>query len=156
MINQVIAGMVFRNAPQAYSGASSSESMSQKMSQIADKIDKNNTGTVTKEQFTAALQAMPIPIRFKAMGADALFDKIDPDKKGSVSKQDFAARMKDVMLQTRFQGASQSGSSPAAGQAQNTSAALASSLRSPEATAGRQAAASSYGQGTGSSINVYA
>lgn len=160
MINKVISGMMFRNAPQAYSGASSRQAISQKMSQVADKIDKNNTGNVTREQFAAAFQAMAMPIKIKSMGADALFDKVDPDKKGSVSRQDFAARMKDVILQTRSQGASQSNSSSSASsataKAQNPSDILVSSMRSLEATAGRQAAASSSDQRTGSTINVYA
>ena len=161
VINQVISGMMFRNAPQAYSGASARATMTQKMSQVADKIDKNNTGNVTKEQFTAAFQSMPMPIKIKAMGADALFDKVDPDKKGSLSKQDFATRMKDVIFQSRSQGAPQSNSSAntnsATAKTQNPSDTIASSTRSLEATAGRQAAASpSYDQRTGNNLNVYA
>jgi len=169
VINQVISGVMFRNAPQAYSGASARATMTQKMSQVADKVDKNNTGNVTREQFTAAFQSMPMPIKIKAMGANALFDKVDPEKKGSLSKQDFATRMKDVILQARSQGAPQSNTSSnanssassnassATAKTQNPSDSLTSSTRSLEATAGRQAAASSSSdQRTGSNVNVYA
>lgn len=171
MINQVLAGMMFKGGPQAYSGASSQKTMTQKMSQVADRVDKNNTGNVTKEQFVAAFQSLPMPIKIREIGAEALFDKVDKEKKGSVSRQDFAIRMKDVIFQNRSQGTAQSSSTPsqnpntasnanassATAKAQNPSYTIASSTKSLEATAGRQAAASpSYAQSTGSNVNVYA
>lgn len=149
--------MMFKGGPQAYSGASSQKTMTQKMSQVADKVDKNNTGNVTREQFVAAFQSLPMPIKIKEIGADALFDKVDKEKKGSVSKQDFATRMKDVIFQARPQGTPQPSPSPnassATAKAQNPSQAPTSIQQS----AGRQAAASSsYAQSTGSNVNVYA
>lgn len=170
MVNKVIAGMVFRT-PQVYSGASSRQTMTQKMSQIADKIDTGKTGKISKAQFTAAFQGMAMPIRFKAMGADALFDKIYPQKKGNVSKEEFASRMKDVIFQSRPQGAPAANpqGSPPANSNPNSGAnadvlekaptppeTLTYSLQSLKSAVGQQSGGSSSGQSSGSGINIYA
>jgi hypothetical protein len=162
MINQTISGMVSRTIPRIVSGASPSQTMTQKMAKVADKIDKNNTGNVTKEQFAAAFKDMPMPIKFKSMGADALFDKVDPEKKGNVSKQDFASRMKDVILQTRFQGTSSANSnsnanaSATTGKFTGSSQSQSPSQQAQEAATGNQAASTPTDQRTGNNVNVYA
>lgn len=171
MINNVLAGMVFRPAPPVYSGASSHQTMTQKMSQVADKIDAGKTGKVSKAQFTAAFQNMAMPIRFKAMGADALFDKIDPQKKGTVSKEEFASRMRDVIFQSRSQGTqapnpqatptvnynSNSGANAdVLGKTPTPSETLTYSLQSLKMAVNQQSAASSSGQSGRSGVSVYA
>lgn len=162
MVNKVIAGMVFR-APPVYSGASFRQTMTQKMSQVADKIDTGKTGKISKAQFTAAFQNMAMPIRFKAMGADALFDKIDPQKKGNVSKEEFASRMKDVIFQSRFQGTPPANSNSNSGanadvleKAPTPPETPTYSLQSLRSAVGQQSGGSSSGQSGGSGVNVYA
>jgi hypothetical protein len=171
MINNVLAGMVFRAAPQVYSGASARQTMTQKMSQVADRVDAGKTGKVSRSQFAAAFQNMAMPIRFKAMGADALFDKIDPQKKGTVSKQEFASRMKDVIFQSRSQGtqAANPQATPPVNYNSNSGAnadvlekaptpseTLTYSLQSLKTAVGQQSGASSSGQGNSPGIDVYA
>jgi len=88
-------------ATQATSGASMKAPPSKLMSQLFDKIDSGNTGSITKSQFESAFQNMNPPGRIKAMGADAVYSQLDPSGSGSVSKQDFASGMKNVIAQAR-------------------------------------------------------
>lgn len=88
-------------ATQATSGASMKAPPSKLMSQLFDKIDSGNTGSITKSQFESAFQNMNPPGRIKAMGADAVYSQLDPSGSGSVSKQDFVSGMKNVIAQAR-------------------------------------------------------
>ena len=90
-INAVSSGM-----PQAMAGASRHMTMAQKMSDLFDKIDTGQTGSISKNEFESAFQSMKMPGRFKALGADAIFAKLDPNGTGSVSKEDFIAGMKSM------------------------------------------------------------
>lgn len=88
-------------ATQAVSGASMKAPPSKLMTQLFQKIDTGNTGSITKEQFEAAFQNMNPPARIKAMGADAIYSQLDPNGTGSVSQQDFVSGMKNVLAQAR-------------------------------------------------------
>jgi hypothetical protein len=88
-------------APQVWSGASMRTPPTQKMSNLFDRIDTGNSGSITKAQFEQAFQTMNPPKGFQKMGADALWAKLDPSNSGSVSKDNFTSTMTDVMAQIR-------------------------------------------------------
>lgn len=75
----------------------------QKMSNLFDKIDTGDTGSITKDQFEQAFQSMNPPGTFKSQGADAVWAKLDPQGTGQVSKQDFVNGMASMQKQFRAQ-----------------------------------------------------
>jgi Ca2+-binding EF-hand superfamily protein len=148
-MSSAISGLGGGYSPQVVSGASMRMPPAQKMSQLFQKIDTNNTGSITKAQFESAFQSMNPPSGLKSMGADAIFSKLDPNNTGSVSKQDFVNGMKSILSELRAQqGSSANGSANAGG---NTSVTLSSSLQALEATLGSQTA-----QNTGSTFKAVA
>ncbi len=80
-----IAGVGSGLTAQVVSGASMRMPPAQKMSQLFQQIDANNTGSITKAQFTSAFQSQNPPAGIKALGADAIFSRLDPNGTGSVS-----------------------------------------------------------------------
>ncbi len=103
-MNSTIAGMGAASAAwstQAMSGASMRMPPAQKMSNLFSQIDTNNSGSISKAQFSQAFSQMNPPAGFKAMGADAIFAKLDSNGTGLVSKQDFVNGMKQMMSEVR-------------------------------------------------------
>lgn len=92
-----ISSMAGAMMPQVVSGASMRMPPAQKMGNLFQQIDTNNSGSISKAQFDQAFQTLNPPPAFKAMGADAVFSKLDPSGTGSVSKQDFINGMKSMV-----------------------------------------------------------
>lgn len=100
--------------PRVMSGASSRMSPHQKMTNLFQQMDNNNSGLITQAQFVQTFQNTNPPVAFKNMGADAVFNKLNQNGSGSVSKQDFVAGMTKLMEQVRNQSISgTTASSPA-------------------------------------------
>lgn len=91
--------------PRVMSGASSRMSPNQKMTNLFQQIDANNSGSITPAQFTQAFQNLNPPVAFKNMGHEAILSKLDPNGSNSISKQDFVAGMTKLMEQARNQAA---------------------------------------------------
>lgn len=102
-MSAAISGLGMAGAPQAMTGASMRMPPSQKMSNVFAQIDTNNTGVISKAQFTQAFNALNPPSGFKAMGAGAVFSKLDTSNTGSVSKQQFVSGMTQMMSDVRQQ-----------------------------------------------------
>ena len=93
------------NMPRIMSGASARMSPNQKMTNLFQTIDSNNSGLITQAQFTQNFQSANPPVAFKNMGADAVFNKLSQNGSNSVSKQDFVAGMTKLMAEVRNQAA---------------------------------------------------
>ncbi len=91
-----VSGISGGSQPYVSTGASMSMPPQQKMSQLYDKIDTTNSGSVSQSQFNRAFQTMNPPAKLQAMGADQIWSKLDPSGTGSVSKHDFVNTMKGV------------------------------------------------------------
>ncbi|HEX5338471.1 MAG TPA: EF-hand domain-containing protein [Gallionella sp.] len=143
-----IGGVSSGLSMQAVSGASMRMPPAQKMSQLFQQIDTNNTGSISKEQFKAAFQNQNPPAGIRAMGADAVFSKLDPNNTGSVSKQDFVSGMKEVLSQSRGHRAAHQE------QVNNDAAAALAASRHALETLGTQPAAQA--QAIGANININA
>ncbi len=98
--------------PKVMSGASSWKSPPQKMSDLFQKVDTSNTGTITQAQFAQTFQNVNPPAAFKNMGADTVFHKLS-NGNHSVSKQDFVDGMQKLMEQARNQAANNNAPTPA-------------------------------------------
>jgi Ca2+-binding EF-hand superfamily protein len=98
--------------PTVATGASMRQPPQQKMSQLFDKIDTANAGSISKPQFQQAFQTMNPPARLKALGAEQIWSKLDAGGTGSVSKPDFVNTMKGVI---------QSGATPSGAAARSAS-----------------------------------
>jgi len=92
-----VSGMGSAMMPQVVSGASVRMSPATKMANLFQKIDTNNSGSITKAQFEQAFKTLNPPPDLKSLGADVVFNKLDPNGTGSVSKQDFINGMKPLM-----------------------------------------------------------
>jgi hypothetical protein len=80
----------------------------QKMASVFSQIAAGGSGSISKNQFMQAFQAMKPTAGFRAMGADAVYRALDPGNAGSVSKQAFVQGMTQLMAQ--FRSAATSGS----------------------------------------------
>ena len=161
-MSMAISGSGVGSMPQVTSGASMSMAPSQKMSNLFQKMDSANTGSISQQQFTQAFNTMNTPAGFKAMGAAQVFGQLDPKGTGSVSKQDFVSGMSSLMSKARAHhhhaasaAAGQAGAIP--GTSATTSApsptqSLSSSLQSLSAVNARSATAS--GGSTGALVNT--
>jgi Ca2+-binding EF-hand superfamily protein len=85
----------------AVSGASPRMPPQQKMTNLFEKIDTANTGSINKSQLEQAFKTLNPPQVFQNAGADAVYRILDPDNTGKVSKQDFVAGMKGLMVSLR-------------------------------------------------------
>lgn len=81
---------------QVTAGASGRSHMGQKIADLFNQMDTNNTGSVTKAQFDSSFQSLNLPAHLKAQGAGAIFSKLDPHGTGAVSKRDFVAGMRSI------------------------------------------------------------
>jgi Ca2+-binding EF-hand superfamily protein len=116
--------------PTYMSGASSKIPPQQKMANLFQRIDTNNSGSITRAQFTNFFQNANKPVAFQNMGADAIFSKISQNgansngaNGNSVSQQDFVKGMTNLIEQMRNQAAN---GVTAQSPAQTTSASLSS------------------------------
>jgi Ca2+-binding EF-hand superfamily protein len=98
-----IAAIASTQPPHVVSAASGSQSAppQQKMSALFSVIDKDNSGTITRDQFTTAFSELKPPAAFRAAGESKIWNVLDPAKSGSVSKGDFVDGMKKLMVDLR-------------------------------------------------------
>jgi len=75
--------------PQAMTGASARQPLSQQYSSIFSQITTPGSGVVTRDQFTQSFSGLGAPASFQSLGADAIFSALDSSNSGSVSRQDF-------------------------------------------------------------------
>lgn len=85
----------------AMSGASYQMPPQQKMSNLFDKIDTDNSGSITKSELSGAFKSQNPPKVFQKEGVDNVWSALDPNNTGSVSKADFVAGMKSLMVSLR-------------------------------------------------------
>jgi Ca2+-binding EF-hand superfamily protein len=88
----------------AMSGASSRMPPQQKMSNLFDKIDTDNSGSITKSELGGAFKSQNPPKVFQNAGVDSVWSALDPNNTGSVNKADFVAGMKSLMVSLRRNG----------------------------------------------------
>lgn len=113
-----IAAIGSMQPPHAVSGASGSQTAppQQKMSSLFAVIDKDNSGSITRDQFTRAFSDLKPPAAFQAAGESNVWNALDPAKSGTVSKGDFVDGMKKLMVdlrKTNSQSAMQTDNAPA-------------------------------------------
>ncbi len=102
------------NMPTIMSGASSRMSPNQKMTNLFQQMDSNNSGLITQAQFAQTFQNANPPVAFKDMGADSVFNSLNQNGSNGVSKQDFVDGMTKLMAQVRNQNSNnETSSSPA-------------------------------------------
>ncbi len=82
----------------AMSGASYRMPPQQKMSNLFDKIDTDNSGSISKAELAGAFKFQNPPKVFQNEGVDKVWSALDPSNSGSVSKADFVAGMKSLRL----------------------------------------------------------
>ncbi|WP_237151635.1 EF-hand domain-containing protein [Oryzibacter oryziterrae] len=99
-----IAGVGGTRSAEAWSGASARATPTDKFASLFDKLDTTDSGTVTKDQFTAAFSSLKMPPSFRKAGADAVFSQLDPNNSGQVSKQAFVDGMMSLMKSMRSEG----------------------------------------------------
>ena len=131
---------------QIQSRASAPMPPQQKMANLFDQIDTTGSGTITKDQFTQAFQALNPPSSFQKAGADAVWSKLDPNGTGTVSKQDFTKDMAAMMKQLRgHHHHHQSSAAGAQGLTQSASqlTALGTAATTPSSTSGGTTSAGS-------------
>ncbi len=75
--------------PQAMTGASARQPLSQKYNSIFSQLTTPGSGVVTLDQFTQAFPTLNAPPMFQSMGANAIFSSLDPNNTGAVSRQAF-------------------------------------------------------------------
>lgn len=156
-MNSPVSSIARGNMPQVVSGASRSMASSQMLSQLFQRIDANNTGSITKGQFQSAFQDLMMPPRLKSLGADTLFNNMDANGAGSVSKQEFVSGMRSALTQLRAPiGVSRNNAgglvSGGGGQGSDFAAILASRLNSLQSAMDRQ---SSSAIQTSTNFNIY-
>jgi Ca2+-binding EF-hand superfamily protein len=98
-VTAAISGVQGSYAPQAMSGASSTASPSQKMSDVFASVTTRGSGVITQDQFNTAFNSGNTPPAFQQLGANAVFAQLDPNGTGSVSRQDFIQGMTQLMAQ---------------------------------------------------------
>jgi len=76
-------------APQAMTGASARQPLSQKYNSVFSQLTTPGSGVVTRSQFTQAFSGLNAPASFQSLGANAIFSSLDPNNTGSVSRQAF-------------------------------------------------------------------
>lgn len=113
-----IAAVGSMQPPHAVSAASGSQTAppQQKMSSLFAAIDKSNSGSITRDQFTKAFSELKPPAAFLAAGESNVWNALDPAKSGTVSKGDFIDGMKKLMVDLRnkdSQSATQTDGAPA-------------------------------------------
>ncbi len=91
-------------APQAMSGASARQPLSQKYNAIFSQLTTPGSGVVTKNQFTQAFSSLNMPASFQAMGANAVFSALDPSNSGAVSRQSFIQGLAGLSSQINSSG----------------------------------------------------
>ena len=119
-----ISGVGGSSMPHIMSGASTGMPPQQKMTNLFNKIDSNGSGSISRDQFDQAFQALNPPNVFKQQGPDAIFATLDPGGTGSVSKSNFVSGMSQLMVSLRAEN--QTGNAPGPSPADS----LASSLQS--------------------------
>ena len=85
----------------AMSGASSRMPPQQKMSNLFDRIDTGNSGSITKSDLAGAFKMQNPPKVFQEAGVDSIWSALDPNNSGSVNKPDFVSTMKSLMVSLR-------------------------------------------------------
>lgn len=105
-----VTGVSASSGLHAISGASSSGSPQQKMSDLFDSIDTSGSGSITQAQFDQAFQTKNPPAAFQNQGANAVFSALDPNGTGSVSRQDFVSGMSKLMVSLRANSGTQTSS----------------------------------------------
>jgi Ca2+-binding EF-hand superfamily protein len=93
----------------AMTGASAPMPPAKRMSDLFDRIDNQNSGSITKPQLQTAFQTLTPPVNFKAYGVDKTWNTLDPNNEGSVSKDSFISNMTGLMTSLRGYAASQGG-----------------------------------------------
>lgn len=86
-------------APQAMTGASARQPLSQQYSSIFSQLTTPGSGVVTRDQFTQAFSSLKAPASFQSMGANAVFSALDPNNTGTVSRQAFIQGLKQLSTQ---------------------------------------------------------
>ncbi|MBL4693588.1 MAG: EF-hand domain-containing protein [Magnetovibrio sp.] len=92
-MSMAISAAVGLNRPDVMSGASARAAPKQKMTQLFEKIDGQNNGTISRSQFAKAFETMSPPKRFKTMSANEVFNQLTTSKTNSVNKADFVNGM---------------------------------------------------------------
>ena len=105
-----VTGVSASSGVHAVSGASSSGTPQQKMSDLFDSIDSSGSGSITQAQFDQAFQSKNPPAVFQNQGSDAIFSALDPTGTGSVSRQNFVSGMSQLMVSLRADSGSQTSS----------------------------------------------
>lgn len=75
--------------PQAMTGASARQPLSQQYSSVFSQLTTPGSGVVTRDQFTQAFPSLSAPPSFQSLGANATFSALDPNNTGAVSRQTF-------------------------------------------------------------------
>jgi hypothetical protein len=99
-----ISGVGGARSAEAWSGASSRTTPTDKFASLFDKLDTTDSGTVSKDQFTSAFSSLKMPASFRKAGADTVFSQLDPNNTGAVSKQSFVDGMMSLMKSMRSEG----------------------------------------------------
>jgi len=84
-----VSGVGGSLCPQAMTGASARQPLSQQFSSIFSQITTPGSGIVTRDQFTQSFSGLGAPTNFQSVGAGSIFSALDPSNSGSVSRQDF-------------------------------------------------------------------
>lgn len=87
MVNVSGVGGSFQ--PQAMTGASARQPLSQKYNSIFSQLTTPGSGVVTRDQFSQAFSSLNAPANFQSLGANAIFSALDPNNNGAVSRQAF-------------------------------------------------------------------
>jgi Ca2+-binding EF-hand superfamily protein len=85
--------------PQAMTGASARQPLSQQYSSIFSQLTTPGSGVVTRDQFTQAFASLNAPASFQSMGANAVFSALDSNNTGAVSRQAFIQGLKQLSTQ---------------------------------------------------------
>jgi Ca2+-binding EF-hand superfamily protein len=101
-----VSGVAGGAAPQAMSGASARQPLSQQYNNIFSQLTTPGSGVVTKSQFTQAFSSLNPPASVQSMGANAVFSTLDPGNTGSVSRQSFIQGLKTLSSQLNPSGTS--------------------------------------------------
>jgi len=84
-----VSGVGGGYAPQALTGASARQPLSQRYNAIFSSLTTPGSGVVTKDQFSQGFSGLNAPSGFQSLGAGAIFSALDPNNSGAVSRQDF-------------------------------------------------------------------
>jgi Ca2+-binding EF-hand superfamily protein len=94
-----VSGIGGSYSPQALTGASARQPLTQSYNSIFSQLTTPGSGVVTRDQFTQAFSSLNAPASFQSLGASAVFSSLDPSSTGAVSRQAFIQGLSQLSSQ---------------------------------------------------------